>query len=489
MNTLKPLFNARLLIFLGSLCLLVGLGLAGILTLPCKGGSTVTARDASTAARLSRHRFPKLANIYQISDPYGLPGGEAQILFDRLHLWDLGIVDSEAVRRFTAYLGPDGKWRRRNPDIVTLAHFSAGDVPTDWSNQSTTTLFQEYVAQLRPEWLMRDAHGRPIRIFEPRPGVWHHAQNPTTGLQEFLPGFVNENIIATGMVDGVFFDWATSSVAWLKNQYGNQAIAINGDGHPLSDLATDAAWIQGYKKMLENSRELFPQGTILVGNGGWNSGRPYVRNLNGIMIEQFLGAEKVDQSKFGWSAIMRNYAEFMQTSAEPRVSIVMGSSDSQRDFGAMRFALASTLMFDGYFSFTNEQSASNGHRPYASAWWFDEYAVNLETGQSEQGSSTKGYLGKPISEAVDFNDAKKTLFNALMDEGTPDVDAVTNGRTWWRSFEHGSALVNPGQRAVHLKLPQPMKKIKGVADPTLNDGSLVDELWLDARSGVILLNP
>ena len=186
---------------------------------------------------------------------------------------------------------------------------------------------------------------------------------------------------------------------------------------------------------------------------------------------------------------MRNYAEFMQTSAEPRVSIVMGSSDSQRDFGAMRFALASTLMFDGYFSFTNEQSASNGHRPYASAWWFDEYAVNLETGQSEQGSSTKGYLGKPISEAVDFNDAKKTLFNALLDEGTPDVDAVTNGRTWWRSFEHGSALVNPGQRAVHLKLPQPMKKIKGVADPTLNDGSLVDELWLDARSGVILLNP
>ena len=185
---------------------------------------------------------------------------------------------------------------------------------------------------------------------------------------------------------------------------------------------------------------------------------------------------------------MRNYAAFMRTSPEPRVSIVMGTSDSQRDFGSMRFALASTLMFDGYFSFTNEQSASNGHRPYASAWWFDEYAVNLQTGQSEQGSLTKGYLGKPLSEAVDFRDGEKTLYKALMDEGTPSLGAPAHERIWWRAFENGSAFVNPGQSAVHLRLSQPMKKIKGVADPTFNDGSMVTEFWLEARSGAILLN-
>ncbi len=445
-------------------------------------------KSFSVVDRVARHGFPRLANIYQISDPHGLPNGEAVSLFNKLHLWDIALIDSEAVRRFSNYLGLNGKLRQRNEDLVTLVYFSAGDVPTDWTKNSSVTIFQEYVQQLRPEWLLRDGEGRPIRIFEPRPGVWHHAQNPKTKIQEFLPEFVNKKILSRAEVDGIFYDWATSSVAWLKHQYSNHPISIDGDGHLLSDVETDREWTKGYRRMLSISRDIFPPGTLIVGNGGWNSGLPYLHDLNGIMMEQFLRGEKVDAERFGWSAVMKSYGAFAQGALEPRVSIVMASSDSQIEFKEMRFALASTLMFDGYFCFTNTQSQENGFRPYASAWWFDEYAVNLANGHAVQSLPMKGYLGRPLSEARDHFDPRSRLAEALVDAGDDEGEMRVDEKIWWRPFEHGAAFVNPGKSSVRVKFSRPMKKIKGVFDPAFNDGSVANEIVLDARSGAILLN-
>jgi hypothetical protein len=191
------------------------------------------------------------------------------------------------------------------------------------------------------------------------------------------------------------------------------------------------------------------------------------------MIENFLDGEWAG-ADFGWCGLMLTYYQHTQ-GLSPNLSFIMANGDDSSSFQFQRFALASTLMFDGYFCFTNKGA-------YQSVWWFDEYSVNLTTGEAVKSLSAKGYLGKPLGDAHNTLSPNETLKNTLLSGGTGAQNKV-----WERFFEHGMVLVNPSASEKTIDLGGSFKKIKGTTDPAFNNGETVTQVTLPPRSGIILL--
>ncbi len=128
--------------------------------------------------------------------------------------------------------------------------------------------------------------------------------------------------------------------------------------------------------------------------------------------------------------------------------VALPSADAYQDF---RYAFATTLMLDGYFS------ASVGG--YHEVPWFDEYDL--------AGNSNSKWLGMPID--------------------PPQTDAYQNG-VWMRRFEHGLALVNPkGNGPQTVDVPAGYHHIEGTQAPTINDGTPAMSVMLADRDGLLLV--
>ncbi len=142
----------------------------------------------------------------------------------------------------------------------------------------------------------------------------------------------------------------------------------------------------------------------------------------------------------------------------------------------MRFGLASSLMFDGYFGFTNRDGA------YRTCRWYDEYSVDIGSGAANSETRFKGYLGKPAGAAYNIDRPDESLKDALRNE---QQDAEK--KAWRRDFENGIVVVNPGNKERLVDLHGIFKKIRGSIDPRFNDGSSISQIQLSKESGVILL--
>ena len=166
---------------------------------------------------------------------------------------------------------------------------------------------------------------------------------------------------------------------------------------------------------------------------------------DGGVLETMLGQSWAIESWGGWQAMMAQYTRAMSALKSPKLAI-FNQWGSPTDYQSFRYGLASCLMNDGYYSFTDESTA------YTGVVWFDEYNANL-------GQATS----------------------------VPPTAAWQNG-VWRRDFANGIALVNPkgnGQKTVQLG--GTFVKIKGGQDPSVNSGQTVTSVTLNDRDGVILL--
>jgi hypothetical protein len=444
------------------------IGAAGAIALALLNPAAAAGQSVGT--RAATHLFPRLALQLQLC----CRTSETQAIFDQASWWDLAVVDSEAVGAMADYLGPDGKIRRANPNAILVAYFS----PADYVEDLELPLYRRFRSGFDTAWLLRDADGRTVPLYELAPGKWTQAINPTSAAQRAIPEFLNRHVVATGLVDGIFYDWAATSMSWLNKRKNvtSARVDVDGDGIGDPDEVLDATWRRGYAAMLAHSRHAFPASAVIVGNAGWITGPDYDGLLNGVMIEQFLEGE-ARAPGFAWTPVMRSYAHYARHAVAPRLSIVMANRDDAEDTAFMRFALASALMFDGYFAFTNRTLPTSA---YQAARWYDEFAVDRATGQARRDRSSKGYLGSPLGEA------------SAVGTGVLLADALARGEpahreVWQRDFEHGRVLVNPSRVSREVDLERPFRRIRGSSDRTLNDGSLVRSVELAPRTGVILL--
>ena len=450
--------------------LLIIFALAGCQTRPQTVPNFPTfAINPDIQSRINSHGYPKLSNQLQLCCRENHTIEE----LEQIHHWDIAVVEVELIPNLPNYLGVSGTIRTRNPNMIVLGVFSAGDVYKNYDQPIHTGFHRMF----QPEWYLYDVAKKPVPLFK-IDSEWTLAQNPTTKVNQRLPEYLNKTVLNTNLVDGILYDWATTSVSWLNHRKPprNQVLDIDNDAKPDSDKKVDRLWMEGFAQMLLNSRNSFPAGALILGNGGWNNGWEYSPFLNGIMIEQFLEGRKWNQKRFGWGAIMKTYAHYQNNAVQPRLSIVMMNQDDLNNFDAVRFGLASTLMFDGYFSFSNRKGA------YRVSRWFDEYSVNLQTGKAERHLDWKGYLGRPLGLAFNPNKPSETL-QAALSKNNRDAEK----KVWRRDFQNGIVLVNPGKLTQDLDLKGEFRKISGTVDPNFNDGRAVKRIGLSGGKGIILL--
>jgi len=418
----------------------------------------------SLGDRLNHHVFPKLANQVMDYAP------TASFLQDCMY-WDLLVLDAELVHNRPSDLGPFGTLRSANPNVVILSYFSAADIIPG----NTATVNSGFIQQLLDGWYMKDTSGRRIKLFETSPGTWTEMLNLTTGVNAFMPNYLATAVLGGGLSDGVFYDWISDQVHWLNNRTPSPSgpLDIDNDSIAEPDAQLDSFWRQGTSTMLRNSRSAFPAGSLILGNGGWRCTNVYDAGLNGMMIEEFLSGESVGP-EFGWSGVMLTYYQHTQGFA-PNLSFIMANGAAGSSFQFQRFSLASALMFDGYFCFTNKGT-------YHSAWWYDEYAVDRGTGESAKSLSAKGYMGNPNGQAYNPLNPNELLKDALLAGG-----AAAQEKAWRRDFQYGIVLVNPGSSDQSITLGGTFRKIKGTVDPVFNGGGVISQITLPPRSGIVLL--
>ncbi len=370
---------------------------------------------------------PKRANYYLA---WQIPPSKVV----ELAKWDLLILDME-----TQITSPDAlrKIRELNPNIIMLVYITPQEIKTD-AGTGSSVMRRKLAAGINDSWYLTDTQNNKLSFW---PGTWllNVADNSPDvnglNLGEYMAQFVAQNILATGLWDGVFYDNAWKDVKWLTGD----SVDLNKDGQ--KDDSIDAHWQQGMRTIYQETRRLTNNKYLLIGNA---TSDVYKDDLNGIMLENF--------PSLGWKESMNVYAGNQEGVPQPRINIInanTGNQGNSNNFQKIRFSLASTLLLDGYYSF------DFGDKDHAQTWWYDEYDIEL---------------GKPIAAAVSLNN--KPQFEE-------DV--------WRREYANGIALVNPTSQPQTVDLGGEYEKIKGAQDSSVNDGSIVNQVTLQAKDGLVML--
>ncbi|MBI2426328.1 MAG: VCBS repeat-containing protein [Candidatus Kerfeldbacteria bacterium] len=379
--------------------------------------------------------FPRLANLYLKS-----PLTDEEI--DRVADWDTVVLamsvqdtNPEAFARI----------REKNPDVIILAYVITHSFPWFWLPyiESEDGPWHQIQDHMGDEWWALEDDGDHVVFW---PG--QYTIDPTNYASKidgerwntYLPRFLEEEVMSTGYWDGIFFDNIWETASWVND--GN--FDFDRDGKIDDAAEIDRAWKEGMTIILRESRERLGDDAILISNGG----NGYMDYLNGRMFESFPNIWEGE-----WKGSMPNYFDLSKNAQEHQLIIVNGdtlNTGDYTDWQDMRFALTSTLLDDGFFSY------DWGTEDHTQFWWYDEYDAAL---------------GKPI------NTARNVLTNS----------ATVQAGVWRRDFEKGVVFVNSTSSSQKVVLEGGFERVNGVQDRSVNSGELTTSVTIPANDGIILL--
>ncbi len=203
---------------------------------------------------------------------------------------------------------------------------------------------------------------------------------------------------------------------------------------------------QAYVKEWTMAKQLMPD-IYIAGNVDHDlSSINYKGKLNGAFLEGLMGRPWSIEKQKGWYAMMDRYHSVLSNTVEPHL-VGFNVWGHPEDYKFFRYAYASSLLDDGYFSYTDQNVG------YSSVPWFDEYDIKL------------GYpLTGPVRE--------------------PWEDSI-----YRRDFKNGIVLLNPSvSETKTIQLEKEFKKIKGTQDMLINNNNYVRIITLKPKDGLILLN-
>ncbi|MGD0047522.1 MAG: LamG-like jellyroll fold domain-containing protein [Bryobacteraceae bacterium] len=335
-------------------------------------------------------------------------------------------TNPDLAAQTSLFLGPDfttsqvEALRALNPSILALPSLGATYTPPP------------SVAVTPDSYLMKDIHGNPIVIWlstpltyllnltKPEVAAWA-ANNLFQQLRQSNLAF-----------DGLFLDSVSTSISGLQyDAYGNP-VQISSSNNGIADdpTALDAAWKAGVLLEIDTLRQLAPYAYLSCHC-----------NLESDLVSRFNGASLVflstdaREGRIPFSTFWDTYNSWSAGAVPPVIVNVEGSPPNQLDYGYgqpihnmppgvaefgqtfypnMRFALATTLMNNGFFSY------DFGDAGYAVAWWYDEYGFPL---------------GYPLGPAATISSGAVSSSQNLLVNG-----GFENGLTNW-SFN----LTNDGQ--------------------------------------------
>ena len=259
-----------------------------------------------------------------------------------------------------------------------------------------------------------------------------------------------------GHTDGWNTDCMYETIGWLA------AVDIDGDGD--SDTTDESLWLDGQIATLAEIRAAIGDDKLMTVNAGMlrTFGDQAHLYVNGGMSEKFMMWEE-------WSTFLERYEYYAKNAREPHMTYINNHADADPDEGAdskdnfqyMRFGLAATLLWDGYYSYEDNDSPKHNEH-----WWaryYDEYDVPL---------------GEPLADPVEirqdvfcriFEHGAMVLNGAVQDETITEVDlqgAVDSAGLLWQDVagDGGHFYRFSGQQA-----------------PDFNDGSQFDSITLPGK--------
>jgi hypothetical protein len=266
-------------------------------------------------------------------------------------------------------------------------------------------------------WWLRNAAGRRVQ-WTARYANWETnftpwAQPDDRGRR--WPEWLAERNHAAYFKDVPEFD-----LVFLDNVMNPPRAKGDWDGDGANDDPKDAKVLQahyaGHAAHWRRLRELMP-GKPLMANVDHDLANPEWRGvLEGAFLEGLMGERWSIESWGGWEAMMTRYRAVLANTREPKL-VGFNVHGDPRDERFFRYAYASCLLADGYFSFTDKA------RGYSSVPWFEAYGLEL---------------GQAI---------------------TAPPDAPWRDGVWRRDFERGVALVNPTGSARTVEL-EPGRRLR-----------------------------
>jgi hypothetical protein len=394
-------------------------------------------------------------------------------LLGRTHFYDLVVFSPEAVRIYQPWMGPAGALKRRNPNQLHFVYFNFVEYYAEPAFSQTVT--QLFNSRLKERWLLRKTDGTyPVMWTNPLTGKTSLAMDITQpDYREYIVSFVSREIGQTGNFDGIYLDWGKTERFFSGQDSGRKGVADTA-------AAYNEQWLAAYTELIRMLRERMNPSFLYYINGGWNNGTQLASVVNGSLVEEFLGQGSIDTpASFGWGPVMKNYLYHCRYCSGPSVPGVLHCADSV-NYTSARHALASSLLGDGYFGWTN----TNGTGSYFTYRWQDEYSVNYRNGIASRNLNFKGWLGEPYGEAYEVGDPTNTIHGAA-GRGEAIQDVV-----WRRDFPKGIVICNPtGSAATDIALGGTYKKVSGTLDATFNNGAEITAITLPAGNSAILYRP
>jgi hypothetical protein len=263
---------------------------------------------------------------------------------------------------------------------------------------------------------------------------------------------------------------------FLPNALYGDKLDTNRDGVTDDESSLARAWSDGLTRLGDLLGSYLP-GMVIGGNGAWyrsdlyagSDPKGWLKSTNYTLIEHFQGfpAETLLATAKKWlgfkdplgrpryMAVLQDATDMdgnklVWTQSDPNTAAAMVRPDVLR---SMRWGLTLSLMSGVYYELIGEFYGNSIN----CRWWFDEY-------DGGEGIRKRGYLGQPLG-------AYKRLSTGV----------------YRRDFQRGIALNNSSDAPAAVALGAPFRKLKGVQDPALNDGSTVRTVTIPPRDGIILL--
>ncbi|MFN2299666.1 MAG: putative glycoside hydrolase [Anaerolineales bacterium] len=226
-------------------------------------------------------------------------------------------------------------------------------------------------------------------------------------------------------------------------------------------------------------------------------GPPY-RAVPSLAVPNLLGDGSFDRSLDGWTtwanepegcslSISRDAGSPAEEGATVRVETAGCGSSYHSVLGPpQRFALTAGKPYTLSFWARADRLITIDAVLQKSA---DPWTLYGSFGRIDLTPFWRHYRVSAVSSAADPAAGLSFLMGA--ESGTVWFDGVTlqegSDQVWRRDFEGGIVLVNPTAEPRTVSLGGQFRKIRGTQDPAVNDGSVVSEVTLPARDGLILL--
>jgi hypothetical protein len=330
--------------------------------------------------------------------------------------------------------------KSRNAKILVGQYTMLGEAGDDPGNAADVDRREKLDAN---RWWLRDAAGRKVQwtsryhTWEVNLTAW---TRPDAGGRRW-PQWLAEREHAIFFRDIPEFD-----IVFLDGVGAPRVTAdwnLDGRNDDRKDPGILAAHYAGHVAEWNRWRELGPR-LLLIGNNDNDLANPEWRGrLDGGFLEALMGLGWSLESRAGWSRMMERYRAVLRNTRPPRI-VGFNVHGNPADYHFFRYAYASCLLDDGYFSFTDKS------REYSSVPWFDEYDHKLG--------------------------------NALSMPPT----APWRRDVWRRDFQNGVVLVNPTAAARTVALEPGLARLAGKQDPATNDGTAASEVTLAPKEGIVL---